>query len=144
MVLQQLSCLRARFRHGDQQVLRADEFVGQTLCFREGLLEDPLHIIRQMRSRKPRNLRHGCKLLLCLAPNVIEVCADLVEDGGDDTLGVVDHGRQQVQRLNGRMLHRGRRLLRRLYDFLRLEGEFVEVHDVCPSVMTGTVTICPP
>jgi hypothetical protein len=38
------------------------------------------------------------------------------------------------------MLHGGSSILSRLYDFLRLEREFVEVHDVYPSMMTCTVT----
>ena len=121
----------ARLGQGHQEVLGRDVLVAEFLGDLEGAVEDARQLAREHRvGRGARDLGAAVELGLDLAGERVGVGAELLENGDDDAVVLLEQGEQEVVAGQLRVAAGARVALGFLECLLGLDGELVQTHAV--------------
>ena len=115
-----------------QKVLGADKVVLQAASLGLGRVGHFSHPRRQRGLRTAVSGRLSRQLLTKLIGDHPWLDAHLPQQGRDDSVRLIDEGKQEVLWIDLRVVHVARELLRREHGLLRFFGVLVQIHDVSP------------
>jgi hypothetical protein len=116
-------------RHGNEDVLGADELVLELFCLLEGVLEDLVEPRGHVGLRcAPGYFRQAVEGLFNLPLDQPGVGPELLQGGRNDSLGLADQGRKQMLHIHGLVAELSGQGLGVLEGLLDFHGEFIEPH----------------
>ena len=139
--LERLLSGRLLFGEGQQQVLGGDELVAHRLGRLLGGLKHAAQVSGKLRRVPGGRLHQPLQFRINDLRKLIAVGPDLLQEGPDHTVRLVQKRREQVQRIDLRIPRPGRKFMRPLHGLLGLDRQFVESEWHGGGLVSGEVVV---